>query len=96
MQVVEWLLRCSTCGIVYASVAVPEGQQTTWESPVAIRGCHPTSSGGPGFEAVLKKDTEPFQKVCRMLSDEKEPVVHTSICFTFLDGKREWFFSGES
>ena len=91
----EWLLRCSTCKTLIASMTVGEGSWNTWESPAVIPGCHPLPSGGPGVEVVLKEQ-EPFEKVCRMLSDDEVPVVHTSICFKFYDGRQMWFFPGQS
>jgi len=92
----EWLLRCSTCRKLFASVAVPEGhQQMLWESPVAIITCHPTPSGSPGVEVMLK-DSEAFEKVCRMLSGMEAPIIHTEVVFSFWDNKRLWAFLGKS
>jgi hypothetical protein len=75
-------------------VAALEGHPIIWESPAVLPWCHRLPSGCPDAEVVLKEDA--FAAICRMLSDEEKPMVHTSVCFTFYDGTTKWWFPGES
>ena len=95
MQGQEWLLRCSTCKKVYAFVFVTEGSGVLWESPALLSPCHPTPSGAPGLEAVVKGE-DSFKKVCRVMSGEGELEVHTQVSFEVHDGIKPWHFFGAS
>lgn len=93
-QARTFLLRCSTCRTVFASVTVSEGTQNMYEFSDAFFACHPTPSGDPGVE-VEPSDYDPLKVVRRWLGVE-EPKPNTGICFKFYDGKKMWFFSEQA